>query len=238
MVEVANLARAQKGHATWTFSQSDFSVWRYYRTFGICAALSAEWIRYHAAGDSLANHLGGGGVGPLNVKRLKEIALLHGTVSNTGGAAQDRQLELFLQMHDILGLGASKVIKYFNSRAQKDMTRAATAPAAVDVTGGAPNIDNDIVHAMQKFNSCYARVNFGGKAWGTSAGHAIAVWLGQPSYSSSGDAMMFDPNYGEYWFERKADFFKFFPLFYRAKYRSLPMAFDQFWQVLPCAKRA
>ena len=91
---------------------------------------------------------------------------------------------------------------------------------------------------MRKLNTCYVRINFGGTAWGTDAGHAVAAWLGQPSYSSGGDALFFDPNCGEYWFENKQDFFRFFPDFYRRKYRSFPMSFDQNWDILPCAKRA
>ena len=235
-MNVDRIASTHKGHATWTFSQSDLLVWRHYRTFGICAALSAEWIRYHAHDGSLANVLGGGGVGPLNVGKLKEIALLHKTASDVPGS-QRRESELCVQMHDVLSLNASGNKTFFNSRTQQDQTTASAVPAAIQQGGGAPNIENDIVAAMQRFNSCYVRINFGGTAWGTSTGHAVAAWLGQPTYGGAGDALFFDPNYGEYWFEQKANFFRFFPVFYRAAYRSFPLYFDQDWEVLPCAKR-
>lgn len=114
---------------------------------------------------------------------------------------------------------------------------------------------------MKKLKSCYVRINFSGMVLRHAAGHAVAAWLGQPTQDritwardritglrpvpgaqdyfhkgTSGDAVFFDPAYGEYWFEQKDDFFHFFPVFYRAAYRSFPMYFDQAWQVLPCAK--
>jgi hypothetical protein len=115
-MNVGELARSFNGHETWTFSQSDLSTWVHYRTMGICAALSAEWIKFHANGGSL---------------------------------------------------------------------------------------------------------------------HAVAVWLGQPTYGGAGDALLFDPSYGEYWFESKGDFFTFFSSFYRRAYRSFLKNFNQWWEVLP-----
>lgn len=245
MVDVPGLAATHNGHATWTFSQSGFNTWRHYRTMGICAALSVHWIKEHADGGSLANLLGSGGVGELNVAKLKEIALLHSNASN-GDGAQNANLELWLQMHDILSLRSSRSRTFHSAKLGREVTTAQSFKTeqiggAGGVRHSCPNIANEIVDALRKYNTCYARVNFGGDVGvmrlSKDAGHAVAVWLGQPTYSSGGDAMFFDPNYGEYWFEQKADFFRFFPAFYRQTYLAGLMNFDQYWEVLPCAKR-
>ena len=228
-------AKSNRGFKTWGFSQSDLLVWRHYRTMGICAALSAHWIKYHAHEDSLANHLGGGGVGPLNVGKLKEIARDHNNLSTMKGISQRDNLELWLQMHGIKTRQQSRMmtnwkkVKVATSSPIRDMDKKSEAGATkLDVC---PNIENDMVTSMQKYNSCYVRINFGSQ----SGGHAVAAWLGQPTFRGSGDACFFDPNYGEYWFEAKADFFKFFPGYYRSKYKSWPMSFDKNWEILPCA---
>jgi Yersinia/Haemophilus virulence surface antigen len=235
-MNVATLAKSLNGYATWTFSQGDLAVWRHYRTMGICAALSAHWIKHHANDGSLANVLGGGGVGPLKVGTLKEIALLHRTVSTTGDE-QRENLKLWLQMHDIISLNTSHRVTVTNHRLNRDVVQAQSRTSEVLASGSFPNIENDLVTAMRKHNTCYARINFGGTFLGRGAGHAVAVWLGQPSWSDHGDALFFDPNYGEYWFKKKEDFFRFFPLYYRATYRSFPFSFDKNWELLPCAKK-
>ncbi len=55
-----------------------------------------------------------------------------------------------------------------------------------------------MVAAMLTFNRCCVCVNFDGKAFR----HAVAAWLGQPTDSSAGDALFFDPYHGEYRFEK------------------------------------
>jgi YopT peptidase len=237
-VNVANYAAEHRGRKTWGFSQSDLLVWVHYRTWGICAALAAQWIRYHAHEDSLANYLGGGGVGPLNVAKLKEIALDHKIASDSEDSTQAEMLQLWLKGHGIYPLARSFAVKTGGKRLTpghqpaRDMDPKSEAGA--DSLDLCPNIEHDIVNAMRKYNTCYVRVNFGGKR---KPGHAVAAWLGQPTRDRGGDACFFDPNYGEFWFEDKADFFAFFPGFYQAKYKRWPAKFNARWAVLPCAVR-
>ena len=73
-----------------------------------------------------------------------------------------------------------------------------------------PDIEYSIVTTLAKSYACYAYVVFGGK----KDGHAAAIWLGGSNYID-GDACFFDPNCGEFWFESKQDFFRFFPAFYQ-----------------------
>lgn len=257
-MSVAALARGYQGVATWQFSQSNFGTWIHYRTMGICAGLSAEWIRYHAEGDSLANHLGSGGVGRLNTGMVREIHSLHETAS--AGTAQATQLGLWLRMHDIVELQRSYSVTTYSNRLGRDVWRASSVSAEQmgGADGGNPinGFEIQIVDAMRRLRSkgCYVRINFGGRAFGRTAGHAVAAWLGAPTYrvqvtrpggqltetrvaSSAGDACFFDPNYGEFWFQNKNDFFNFFPHFYRDKYITRLIKFNQRWEVIPCAKR-
>jgi hypothetical protein len=245
MVDVGAIARQHGGVATWGFSQTDMSVlMRIFsdaRTrWGICAALSANWIKYHAHGDSLANHLGGGGVGRLNTRKLSEIKALHAYVSPTTGGQQSSDLGVWLQMHGVLSKYSSRKIDYTQHKKGKSIDKWKGGSSLSDVSGGAdqgPPI-NDIAGIMatemDKLQGYYARVNFGGKAFLTSAGHAVAVWMGKKGE----DAMLFDPNYGEFWFEKKKNMLTFFPAFYRATYLSGAMRFNRRWEVLPCAKAA
>ncbi len=243
MTSVSEICKAHNGVTTWGFSQSDLSV--VYHIFsnpatrwGICAALSAYWIERHAHDGSLANELGGGGVGPLKVGKIKEIAMLHGHVSMRGDRSdQHRDLGLWLKMHDLLPLHGSEVLKG-DSKKVKGMSPTRNEFVA-STTGAIANIEGNMVRGMQKFSSCYLRLNFGGNIrFKGEGGHAVAVWLGGRTYGSAGDALFFDPTYGEFWFESKADFFRFFPVFYKAKYLSGLMNFNTRWEILPCALRA
>ena len=237
-MNLAQLATSNNGHVTWAFSQSRFNTWRHYRTFGICAALSAHWIKEHAHGGSLANILGSGGIGGLNVAKLKEIALLHGHVSNGDGGSQASDLGLWLKMNDVLPLAKSRTVEIDSFRFKGWQGRSIGRGDMNESSQAIANIEGEMVLAMQDYHSCYFRLNFGGKAFLRSAGHAVAAWLGGATYSSGGDALFFDPNYGEFWFEDKADFFRFFPGYYRAKYLSGAMSFNKRWEILPCAKKA
>jgi YopT peptidase len=72
-------------------------------------------------------------------------------------------------------------------------------------------MEHDIVGQLKKFQACYA--NIGIRA-DLKTGHALAAWIG--GYKE--DACFFDPNYGEFWFRNKQDFFNFFPAFFRRAY--------------------
>ena len=232
-MSISTQAAQHNGVCTWGFSQANFSTWKHYRTSGICAALSAHWIKYHADDDSLANHLGSGGMGNLVVTKLKEIAKDHKDMSKKGAEQKDN-IERWLHNHGIRTLHKNLVKSFpINRNGETKMTSKASSYAKEEMeTGGCPNIENDIVNALKKFNTCYVRVNFGSK----KTAHAIAVWLGQPTYNSPGDACMFDPNHGEYWFQNKQDFFQFFPGYYRSAYRKKLVNFSHEWEVIPCAK--
>ena len=66
---------------------------------------------------------------------------------------------------------------------------------------------------------------------GPRGGHAVAAWIG----ARGEDACFFDPNFGEYWFENKQDFFKFLRLFAQNLYNAR-MGLDRY-KIQPLARR-
>jgi YopT peptidase len=257
--KITQLCIANNGVPTWGFSQSDVTVvtkifGNPVTRWGICAGLSAKWIKQHADGGSMANDLGGGGLKisknpnnpnnnnnvveevdiPLNIKQLQVVANLH--ASNSGpGNDQKTGIGNWLESGDVKPMSNSRIYKGENHKGKYWQGRA-TPREEMGNGIHIANIANEIVNALMKLHSCYVRINFGGKIFGLKeSAHCVAAWIGQPSYSSSGDILFFDPNYGEFWFEHRSDFFKFFPLYYQEAYLSKTIRFDSSWEVLPSA---
>jgi hypothetical protein len=248
-VSVANVAvicRRHHGNPTWPFSQTSFAVLK--RIFsdpktrwGICAALSVHWIREHADGGTLATLLGGGGLGSINVPKLREIAVLQSEASQGTGDEQQQALTQWLRAANIVPVTKSMTIKSdamrFKQRYPAGWKGGSTEVERTDSREKQrrfEDITQELTDEMMHHENCYMRVNFGGTCMGRPAAHAIAVFIGQKNKISDGDAIMFDPNYGEFWFEEKAHFATFFPEFYRAKYLSGAFAFNRSLGVLPC----
>ena len=238
-MSVKSICKKHGGYQTWSFKQTSMSV--LYRTtsdsrtfWGICAGLSACWIRFHAHGDSLANKLGGGGTGiPVSSVYIYGIAGLHADVSGGTGRQQSQGLENYLRAHGIVTLQSS-----FN-RVVRDGPDVADSYDTLHSNynrHGIPNIEEQMVNAMRTLKSCYARINFGGRKGCFSAGHAVCAWFGSENNGDK-DVAFYDPNYGEFWFEYKADFYEFFKKYYRAKYNNGLTRFNQDWEIIPCAKR-
>ncbi|MGL6161658.1 YopT-type cysteine protease domain-containing protein [Microbulbifer sp.] len=241
-MNVKRLAESHHGYQQWSFSQAHMSTWIHYRNMGICASLVAHWIRDHANGDSLVNELGSGGVGPLNIKKLREIAHDQRKWRTHGEFSQHERISLWLSHYGIDDLRTSANFKRvaridYSYGGRVIWSKPPGNKRSYEVASGRsfrPMIEKEITDTLEGYQkSCYARVAFGNRMFG----HSIAVWLGQPIGNSRGDACFFDPNYGEYWFEEKQDFFKFFKAFYRAKYKHFPCYFGHRWYVAPCAKK-
>lgn len=60
---------------------------------------------------------------------------------------------------------------------------------------------------LRKINGAYALIIL--KSANVESSHAVAAYIG----GHNEDACFFDPNYGEFWFENREDFFFFFHLF-------------------------
>ncbi|UYM17997.1 hypothetical protein [Endozoicomonas euniceicola] len=71
---------------------------------------------------------------------------------------------------------------------------------------------------VTKSYGCYAYIAFGVKDFALKRDrfHVVAVWLGGANYIK-GDVSFFEPNYGEFWFACKQDFFGFFPAYFQLR---------------------
>ena len=184
-----DLVRQFKGVTVWEFSQAKGDIYPRIGKDGICDALSACWINYHAHNDSLANHLRQSGLDNREVMTLNHMIFLHDSLKNRVGASA---VTTWLGMHGMISLTSN------------------------GNTSDYPDIEYRIVTTLAKSYGCYAFIAFGVKDFviKRTSGHAVAVWLGGSDYIK-GDACFFEPNYGEFWFASKQDFFSFFPMYFQ-----------------------
>ena len=80
---------------------------------------------------------------------------------------------------------------------------------------------------LEKVSGAYAMIVL----HGAGGGHAFAAWIG----GRGEDACFFDPNFGEYWFEDKQNFFRFMRLFAQNLYNAR-MGMDRY-EIQPLARR-
>ena len=70
---------------------------------------------------------------------------------------------------------------------------------------------SDLASSMKNGTGSYRTIGI----WGPGGAHAMAAWVGQ-------DVAFFDPNFGEFWFEKSGDFINWFPHFWRRSMYELP----------------
>lgn len=138
---------------------------------GVCGALSASWINYHAHNDCLANHLQPDENGALDALTLQSVLHLQHSFVNSGN--EFSAVETWLEMHGMVSLKMN-----IKSSVDKDT-------------------EFHIITSLGKNFNCYAYVIFCRSRRG--ANHAVAIWIGGSNYIN-GDICFFDPNYGEAWF--------------------------------------
>ena len=186
-MKIQNLVRKFKGIPVWEFSQSSLREHFYRQGLdGLCNSLSLSWINYHAHNDSLANHLD---INNQDYLVLQHTIFLHDTLQRKGPINSSM---VWLLMHGMVLLNKGQ--------------------GATD----SPDSEYRIITTLAKEYNCYALICFGLRDYvkKTCNQHAVAVWLGGPDLIR-GDACFFEPNYGEFWFESKQDFFSFFPGYYQ-----------------------
>lgn len=222
------------GCMTWDFSQCNYNVWKIIRqdeasANGICKALAAQWIVDHAYGGALYNRIVDS-TGSLNISAIRMV------MQNFILAWNNQQVETadFLSRRGMIprlsSLNKKVVRKVGIGRQQKEITSVQSTTAGTDQIGGGArcNVSLELTEALKKVSGYYAQVSFGAAA---GIGHATAVWLGGPTYSSPGDACFFDPNCGEFYFENKTKFFEWFKYFYATSYQGFPCNFSGRWSV-------
>ncbi|UYM15429.1 YopT-type cysteine protease domain-containing protein [Endozoicomonas euniceicola] len=189
-MKMQDLVRQFKGIPVWEFSQSSLREhFRKQGVGGLCNSLSISWINYHAHNDSLANHLKQPDINSQDYLVLQHMIFLQDTLQKKGPLDSSM---VWLVMHGMVLLN----IGY----------------GATD----SPDSEYRIITTLAKEYNCYALISFGLKDYARKRSklHAVAAWLGGPD-PVKGDVCFFEPNYGEFWFESKQDFFSFFPVYYQ-----------------------
>ncbi|MGG5820950.1 YopT-type cysteine protease domain-containing protein [Falsiroseomonas sp. HW251] len=210
-----------------------------YTSGGICNALSAKWIEQHANGGSLWNWLFTPGT--TNVQQAKIANLMINFTESVVSGASD--IDKSQGNHGMRQRIANRIVNKSAKKAfaggdyQEFVTDKYLAlygirrrRVAQDIISG--SIENCLSYGygpktaiqlavrmdpkyMVTRSGTYAIINILGKA----GGHAMAAWVGE-------DVAFFDPNFGEFYFPKNADFQKFFPTFWRKSgYES---SFDRF----------
>ena len=146
-------------------------------------ALSCHWIKYHAQDDSLVNHLGA----VWNPNNRTFIQFNHHEYQRI--AAWQRNLERFPDW--VMGYR-----NWFRN-------------SGLGVSGGnrIPMNSTALRTELEQINGGYALIILQSRNMQES--HAIAAYIGQQGE----DVCFFDPNYGEFWFPDRNDFFFFLHLF-------------------------
>lgn len=232
------LTKQYNGYCTWDLSQSLPPVDRMARAGGvdmgqgICLALSSYWIRYHARDDSLVNHLGAVAINnghsfiPLNTRLL---AIIKQSQQQWRGRMDDALIWLANPANDIVKVKTSYAVPV-----RMNIGRGANA-VQVNSLPGTRNTKTrghvvnwaGMSDDLEKVSGAYALIALEGPR----GGHAVAAWIG----ARGEDACFFDPNFGEYWFENKQDFFKFLRLFAQNLYNAR-MGLDRY-KIQPLARR-
>ncbi|MEE2733565.1 MAG: YopT-type cysteine protease domain-containing protein [Pseudomonadota bacterium] len=181
---VQQLVDNYDGVCTWDFSQGlPLDFIAGPAGNGICLALSCHWIKYHALDDSLVNHLGG----IWNPANRTYIQFNHQEYQRI--AQWQRNLERFPDW----------IMGYQNWLRNQGLgaNRGTTVPMSASA----------LRTELERIHGGYAMIIL--KSRNVRESHAIAVYIGE----QGGDACFFDPNFGEYWFPNRDDFFFFLHLF-------------------------
>jgi hypothetical protein len=225
-----NALAKYNGVMTWNYAQSDWSTFSVIARdpvsrIGICKALSAQWIVDHAYGGSLVNRLTTPG-GALDASAIRMV------MQNFIGAWNNQDIETakFLESRGMRQRCNSRMQDFTRTTrvgGQKVETTTTKYFSTTTYASGGGNCAIELAKALRTVSGSYVQIDFGGDG----VGHATCAWIGGPSYGSSGDAAFFDPNCGEYWFERKADFCDWFQYFYEKSYAGFPCRFNSRWSV-------
>ena len=248
MTDPATIAKKYGGTQIWTYSQSNWdtikhTVWDSGTRWGICAALSAYWIARHANDGWLGTDLKGGNLGKLDHPLLKECARLHKQAGGNGAQKQLDHLTKWLKGQNVLRVNWNYATGSGRGFSGKQEIFAYNKPhsfkESADKGKKDPDIANKIVSkGLKNLRNHYGYLSFHGSALSVEAGHVTACWIAHSEKLGTGIALFFDPNYGEFYFEKKEHFFAFFRPFYHATYITKTMNFTKSFELVRFAKDA
>ncbi len=166
---------------------------------GICQALTNKWIAEHAAGGSLWNWLcsSSGQVQPSKISNLMMNFIDSASMSAPGGIDRQKLIsEKYLFQYGVIRRtdivsGERLYLEGMGNLAPNPAYGATVAKAVVG-------------QGLKNSGGCYRMISFKG----TGGGHVVAAWVAE-------DVAFFDSNFGEFWFEKPANFAKWFPMFWQ-----------------------
>ena len=192
------------GHCTYAFTQckppiSTFLAQDESTAIGVCEALAAHWIKYHAEGGSMWNWLIVDGQVSMT-KLLFEVMQLQ---SKGILGDQEAVTQAWLRKSGIAPVQGSMVLN--RSRQMGARFIPFEGGQGRHVTEGRTGLLScgDLARSLVRDNTggagCYKKLYLSGKF----GAHAMALWVAQ-------DIVFFDPNFGEFWFPNRSAFFNWF----------------------------
>ena len=203
---VQRSVRSYGGMLTWDFSQcvnpvaTTIGTDRVTRD-GICEMLSAKWIDEHAHGGALANWIvEGSSINPSKIRLLMQWFIIGDTMRPSkmvgvddargiqrGDQNQDKATQNFLLTRGIIRRGGGLQNGWgVGNKAGGEKIKLKLASDLCDSRGG---------------TGSYRIIGIYG---GDNSGHCMAC------YTGLSDIAFFDPNFGEFWFEDKRKFQRWF----------------------------
>ena len=227
---VQTSAGSHSGFCTWQFSQMQDPVASLIAAYpssadGICEMLAAKWIEGHANDEHIAVWITkGDSIDANKIRYLMQLfsigtdmgpSAIVGQVNRGEGPNQDQATDNWLAAKGIVRRhGIVPVPLLGGGRATVPL---GTHRRGTDREGGsrsvhATNVAQAIAKNLHNGNGHYVKIGL----HGNGGAHAMAAWI-------ANDAAFFDPNFGEFYFPRKADFIAWFPGFMRRSLYTLPM---------------
>lgn len=199
---IFNSAKAHNGHCVMPFSQSLPPVagligQNQQTRNGVCMALVNKWVAEHANGRSLWTWLMDRNGTPDTGLIVNVMLNFLDTIAGGGGAAtQWRNSERYLKLYNVVR--------------RRDIATGGAQDWTHDFGSPGPQVGQTCAKWLTQHKTdgnlgYYRSFCF----LGASGGHITTMWIAQ-------DVAFFDPNFGEYWFERKDDFARWFPTFWSA----------------------
>ncbi|WP_133405431.1 YopT-type cysteine protease domain-containing protein [Parashewanella tropica] len=228
-------AKKYGGHCTHPFCQGKGNIFKAIKGQkdthgGVCHALSSIWIYYHIKGDSLWNHLYiNYNPNILNQVVMDRVKMLQkfGIAASGDGMDQDRVTEDWFKSKGIAQ-------KHFSLVGSEGYTRGKNKKRFFSGIHGR-QIDKSENSAKKTDPKTLAKAiarPYSGisdyklvSVFGTLAAHTFAV------YTGTNEILMFDPNFGEYWFSTSffenwfANYF-----WHKAKY-DVSFALGKAWEI-------
>lgn len=249
LTPVINSVRASvkpfNGQCTWAFSQIKDPVASIIgkdqiSKDGICEMLSAKWIETHANESHLSTWLEGAGhaIDPSKIRQLMQLFIIGSSMNRSaiignavkGGDVDQTQATInWLRAKGIIQRKSIKPIQFLGG-ASENIANTSTASRAGggDRHDFAQQMANAIAFSMKNGTGSYRTIGI----WGSGGGHAMAAWVGQ-------DVAFFDPNYGEFWFERRQDFINWWPTFFKkSMYSMKKVGLCRKYEIMDYAKKA